>query len=68
MNSQIERAHERSALQMKTDLQGTSLSHFRAPEKPEKVNTYSEQINTPYQTQSKSHTKGKDIEQHLHNS
>ena len=51
---------------MKTDLPGTRKA--RAPEKPEKVNTYSEQINTPYQTQSKSHTNGKDIEQHLHNS
>ena len=40
---------------METDLQGTSLSHFRAPGKPDN----NEQISTPYQTQSKSRTNGK---------
>jgi len=41
---------------METDPQGTSLSHFRAPGKPDN----NEQISTPYQTQSKSSTNGKD--------
>lgn len=45
MNFQIGRAQGGSAWWMKTDLPGTSLSHFRALKKPEKVKTYNKQIN-----------------------